>query len=285
MAMTVTPLGGNFGAEISGIDLARPLDEDAAGGLERAFLDYRVIAIRGQRLDVEQVVAVSRRFGDLESHVFAQYHHPDTPLVMVLSNRVENGREVGLADAGSFWHSDVSYKPCPAKATLLYALEVPGEGGDTLFCDMVAAYDALSRDMKATLRGRTAVHQYGHATHRPQLGAGERTASMKRQEGEIPPAIHPVVRTHPETGRKALYVNPAYTVRIEGLAEEESEALKQDIFAHCLQDRFMMRYSWRAGDVVLWDNSAVMHSATTRELDPANHRTIWRTIISGGPTF
>lgn len=277
MAATVKSFPGGFGAEIVGVDLSRPPDEATRDAIYQAFLNHRVVAIRGQTLMPEHVIAASRIFGhDLEPHLFKRYHHPETPLLMVLSNRTDDGKPTGLADAGSFWHSDVSYKPNPAKATMLYAVEVPEEGGDTLFCDLTAAYDALPETMKKRLRGLKAVHNYAH-TPRDLFYSGEVTAP--------PDCLHPVVRTHPETGRKAIYINPAYTVRIEGLAVDESEALKQDIFDHCLQDRFRMRYKWRAGDVVAWDNAALMHAATTKGLDPDRHRTIWRTIISGGPTF
>ncbi|MFQ5765843.1 MAG: TauD/TfdA dioxygenase family protein, partial [Rhodospirillales bacterium] len=218
-----------------------------------------------------------RILGDeLEPHLFEHFHHPETPLVMVLSNRTEDGKPKGMADAGTFWHSDVSYKPNPAKATVLYAVEVPEEGGDTLFCDLMAAYEALPAAMKARLDGLKAVHDYGHVP---------RDVFDRLDMTPPPDCVHPVVRTHPETGRKAIYVNPAYVVRIEGLPEDESEALKREIFDHCLQDRFRLRYAWRAGDVVAWDNAALMHSATTKDLDPTKHRTLWRTTISGGPAF
>jgi taurine dioxygenase len=283
MAVGIKPFDGGLGAEVTGIDLARPLGTDAVAALHRAFAEHHVIAIRGQCLEPRQMVATSRLFGDLEPHVFSQYHHPETPLVMVLSNRIEQGREVGMADAGSFWHSDVSFKARPARATMLYAVEVPDEGGDTLFCDMTAAYEALPGPMKARLEGLGAVHRYGYATKRAEGGPAGRRDRIRSQETAVPPCVHPVIRTQAESGRKSIYINPAYTERIEGLDEDESEALKREVFDHCLEDRFRLRYKWRAGDVVAWDNAAVMHTATTRDLDPSKHRTLWRTIITEGP--
>ena len=284
--LKIEPLAGGFGAQITGVDLAsaqRNLELVAA--LEAAFLEHHVVAIREQELEVNDVVAISRCFGPLEPHVLDRYHHPDTPLVLVLSNRVDaNGRAMGLKDAGSFWHSDVSFKKCPARATLLYALEVPDEGGDTLFCDMMAAYDALPEELKHALEKSIAVHDYANRDR-----VAHRTGTKPRLDAEnlrsVPPVRHPVVRRHPVSGRKALYVNPTYTVCIEGMEASQSESLLKEIFNHCLDDRFQMRYLWRPKDVVIWDNAAVMHAATTQKLDSSKHRTLWRTIIVGGSTF
>ena len=140
MTVTVTPMENGFGAEIAGMDLSRPIGGEDRDAVYGAFLDHHLIIIRGQALNAEQVTAAARILGDeLEPHLFEHFHHPDTPLIMVLLNRVENGKPKGMADAGSFWHTDVSYKPNPAKATMLYALEAPDDGGDTLFCNLTAA--------------------------------------------------------------------------------------------------------------------------------------------------
>jgi taurine dioxygenase len=274
VTIEVRPVANGLGGEVLGVDLKR-LDDDARAAVYKAFLDYRIVAIRGQDgLDTDDVLAASRILGArLEPHLFSRYHHPEEPLILVLSNRKDDaGGEKGLKDAGSFWHSDVSYKEVPAKATLLYALEVPDEGGDTLFCDMVAAYEGLPDAMKRRLDGMTAIHNYAH-TPREIFRSGE----VKPP----PDCEHPVIRTNPETGLKAIYINPSYTVRINGLPDDESEALKAEIFAHCRRDEYCMRYKWRAGDVVAWDNASSMHAATTDKLDPSRHRTLWRTIISG----
>ena len=278
MTITAAPFKNGFGAEIIGVDFSEPISDDDMQFISDAFDHHHILTFRGyDGLSTDQVLAASRLFGkDLESHVFAQYHHPDDPLVMVLSNRVKGSKPAGLKDAGTFWHSDVAYKPEPARATLLYSLEVPDHGGDTLFCDLTAAYDDLSDEMKVRLDGLKAWHFYAH---------------QKRDlfdDGKVqspPECLHPVVRTNPSSGRKAIYITPAYTVRIDGLSAKDSQALMDEIFDHCLQDKYRMDYKWRAGDLVVWDNAAVMHSATTKDLDPSKYRTIWRTIISGGPTF
>lgn len=282
--VAIRPFGAGFGAEVTGVDLSAAAGPDVMPVLEKALLEHHVLAVRDQALDVFDVIAASRWFGELEPHVLEQFHHPETPLVLVLSNRVgKDGQPLGLRDAGSFWHSDVSFKRCPARATLLYALEVPAEGGDTLFCDMVTACSALPEALRAELEPLVAVHDYANRDR-----VAHRTGTVPRLDKQnlkkVPPVRHPVIRRHPVTGRKAIYVNPTYTVRIEGVSAEHSVALLQQVFDHCLEDRFCLRYRWRPNDVVLWDNAAVMHSATTQHLDPSTHRTLWRTIIVGGPT-
>ena len=277
MTITVTALENGFGAEIAGIDLSRPIGDEDRDAIYGAFLEHHLIVFHGQTLSAEQVITAAGILGDeLEPHLFKHFHHPDTPLIMVLSNRIENGKPMGMADAGSFWHTDVSYKPNPAKATMLYALEVPEDGGDTLFCNLTAAYEALPEAMKNRLDGLKAIHNYAYLP-RDVFTSGKVTPP--------PDCPQPLIRTHPETGLKAIYISPAYMVRIEGLADDDSEALKKEIYDHCLEDRFRMRYIWRTGDLVAWDNAASLHSASTKELDPAKHRTLWRATISGGPAL
>lgn len=282
--MRIEYLGPSFGARVEGVDAAR-LDADAFAQIYRLFLDRYVVGLRGQSLDEEQVIAFSRRLGPLEPHVLKEFHHQRHPEILVLSTVVEAGKPKGLADAGSYWHSDVSYKAKPSRASALYAVEVPAKGGDTLFCDMVAAYEALSPEMKRRLDGLKAAHNYEHRMNAQVAAFGVRKPLTEEQKRQTPEVVHPVVRTHPETGRKALYVNPGFTVRIEGVSERESEALKEALFAHCLQDRFRIAYSWRAGDLVFWDNACVMHKATVTELPAGSRRTMWRTIISGDAPF
>lgn len=283
--LSVKPLGDCFAAEIRGVDLAGPPDEASFAEIYRACFRHHVIAIPGQRLTAEGVVAVSRRFGDLEPHVLDQYHHPDHAEIIVLSNVVENGKPKGLADAGSYWHSDMSYTARPPKATLLYALEVPEEGGDTIFCDMIGAYAALPQATRDRIAGLRAIHSYLYRANEQVARHAIRPPLTEAQQKQTPDRAQPVVRTHPESGEKALYVNPGFTTRFLGLSEDESEALKQELFAHCLQDRFLFRYQWQAGDVLVWDNAAVMHRGTAVELDPKHRRTLYRTIISGSEPY
>ena len=279
MSLNIEPFVRGFGAYVRGIDFQAPVTDDLRDDLIDAFGTYHILSFPDQHgLGTSEVVSASRVFGpEMEPHVFTQYHHPDEPLVMVLSNRIKGDKKpAGLKDAGSFWHSDVAYKPEPAKATMLYALEVPEVGGDTLFCNMTAAYEGLSDDMKGRLDGLKAWHFYAHQ---------KRDLFETGQVQSPPECLHPVIRTNPISERKAIYITPSYTVRIDGMDEDESRALMQEIFDHCLQDEYRMDYHWSNGDVLVWDNAAVMHTATTRNLDPSKYRTLWRTIISGGPTF
>lgn len=193
MAASVRPFEEGFGAEVVGVDLAQPLAESDRAAIYRAFLDHHLVSIRGQPLTPAQTVAAARIFGDaLEPHLFKHYHHPETPLIMVLSNRVEDGKPKGMADAGTFWHSDVSYKPNPAKATMLYAIEVPEGEGDTLFCDLTAAYEALPAATKRRLAGLKAVHNYDHVPRDVfQRAQRHAAAGLPAPGGAHPPGNRP----------------------------------------------------------------------------------------------
>jgi taurine dioxygenase len=280
-AITVTPLSKTLGARIEGVDVSAPLDAATFAAIYRAYLDWHVIAIPGQALTPEQVVAFSRRFGPVEPHVKTAFHHPETPLVLVLSNRIIDGKPLGARDGGTFWHSDVSYRAKPARATMLYAVEVPQEHGDTLFANMTQAHEEMAPDLKRRLEGLQAVHDYSKADEISAARGARRAPLTAAEKKAVPPVAHPLVRTHPETGRKAIYATPAYGRRILEVSDDESEALMETLFDHCLRDRYRLRYRWRVGDVVVWDNAAVMHSATALDEPPVGHRTIWRTIISG----
>lgn len=272
--------GARFGAVVEGVDLSEPQDAATQTALDRALAENYILCFPGQSLEPDQVVDASRIFGPVEPHVTPGYYHPDTDLLLVLTNQVNTaGQPLGIKDAGTFWHSDVSYRERPAKATLLYSIEAPDEGGDTLFCDMVAALEALPADLRYKLDGREAVHHYAQ---RDKIAAAQGTTQVVngQTQNNTPPVNHPTIRTHPLTGRTSLYVNPAYTVEIEGLATEDSADTLARIYDHCLQDRFRLRFKWRPGDVVVWENISVMHSATTHEQPPTQPRTLWRTVIT-----
>ena len=279
--ISVNDIEGPLGVRISGCDLSRLADDADFRVIHEAFLGRHVASLAGQRLTPEQLIDFSRRLGPLEPHVLAQHHLAGYPEIIVLSNIVENGQPLGLADAGTYWHSDISYKARPSRTTVLYALEVPAEGGDTLFANLEAAYQGLSAPMKDRLDGLQAIHNYAYRHDRLACETGIRSPLTAAQLAETPAVTHPIVRTHPETGRKALYINPGFTMGIEGLAELEGNSLMQELFDHCLKPEYCYRYHWEQGDVVFWDNASVMHSATTQTLDPGKRRLIWRTIVSG----
>jgi taurine dioxygenase len=285
VAARETPLHPSVGMRLEGFDVGRGLDAAAWSEIERAFLEHHVIALPAQNLTMEQFLDFSRRFGALESHVLREFLNPEHKEVLMLSNEVEDGKAVGLADAGTYWHSDLSYKAQPSRTTILYGITIPDEGGDTLFINMVRAYDDLSDDIKCRIAGLKAEHNYAYRSNKLARELGNRKELTPEQLRETPTVVHPVVRTHPSTGRKALYINPGFTVRLLGLPEDEARELMQELFDHCTQPKYILRYKWRKGDLVLWDNAATMHHATTRDLDPAKHRTLWRTIVSGDEPY
>jgi taurine dioxygenase len=283
-AARITPLGSALGVRVTGVDLKR-LDDAAWRAIEQAFHEHHLMAVPGQTLTPEELMAFSRRLGPLEAHVLTQYHHLQHPEILMLSNVVQDGKALGLADAGTYWHSDISYKAKPSAATVLYGVEIPDQGGDTLFANTMAAYEDLPEAMKRRLDGLQAEHNYAYRHSQLVRDAGIRAPLTEEQIRQTPSVTHPVVRTHPVTGRKALYVNPGFTVRILGLSDAGSEALKQELFDHCLKPKYRLAYRWQAGDVVAWDNAAVIHSATTRDLPREKRRTLLRTIVSGDVPF
>jgi taurine dioxygenase len=277
----IDPLAPALGAEIQDVDLSRPLDEPAFAQIRDAFHAHSVILFRGQRLTEDQHIAFSRRFGSLEIHVAKQYLLPGHPEIVVLSNVVENGKPKGIEDAGRYWHSDLSYMSRPSLGSLLYALDVPAEGGDTLFASMHAAYDALPDALKRRIAGLKAIHRYGDRW-RKDAAEGRARAALSDTETALPDAIHPVVRIHPATGRPALYVNEGFTVGIVGMADSDARALLDALFAFSTRPEFTYRHRWRRGDLLFWDNRSVVHSATP--YDPRTVRHMHRTTVAGGAT-
>jgi len=249
--LTLQPLSPTVGAEISGVDLARTLDDATLAELRRALLEYKVIFFRDQDITTEQHLAFARRFGALETHPFAP-HKEGYPEVLLL----EKNEEVGGYE--NVWHSDVTWRLQPSLGSVLRAREVPEVGGDTLFCDMYAAYDGLDDDVKASLEGLRAVHDFTRTFGRRL----EPEALVQKQE-EYPPAEHPVVRTHPETGRKALYVNAAFTSHVVGLERAQSRPLLDLLYRQATVPEYQCRFRWRPESIAFWDNRAVQHYAAS----------------------
>lgn len=283
MAMTVERLADTFVARVGGVDLAK-LDDAAWAEVHRAYLDHKVLLFRGQRFTPQELIAFSERFGPVEPHTVRMYRHAEAPGITILSNRVEMGRPKGIRDAGSHWHSDYSYRAIPANVTILYALEVPEEGGDTIVCDLQAAWESLPEDVKRRVDGRMQRIEYRWTRDREHPESRWKLLSEDERR-ETPEVVHPVVRTHPETGRKALFVFSGLTSGVKGIVdtdEAESDELLGLLFAHAEQDRFQYRVKWTApGDVLLWDNRCTMHRATTDVLPPDKPRTLWRVNTLG----
>jgi len=270
------PLGG----EIVGLDLSKPLSDDTFTAIRNAFLESQVLVFRNQHdLTPEQHVAFSRRFGELQIHVLKEFHLPGHPEILVVSNVVENGRKIGLGDAGRYWHSDLSYVAEPSLGSLLHAQELPEEEGDTIFANMYLAYEELPKEIKQRIASRRAIHSYTLKYDALRALSNARNPLTEEQKAQVPPQSHPVVRTHPETGRKALFVSEGFTARIEGIPEAESEELLKYLFSHSTQPAFTYRHRWEPGDLVFWDNRCTIHLATG--CPPGQRRTLYRTTVKG----
>ena len=286
MNVQITRLSNTLGAEITGVDL-NTYDDATFEEINAAYLEHQVLCIRDQNLDPESLVTFSERFGVVEPHDNLKFTLAQQPKILVLSNDVdEDGNQIGVIDAGDAWHTDHSFKTHPANCTILYSLKNPSQGGVTDFTNMYAAYDALSDDMKAriaNLRGRHSISKLKNK--RVQIsGAREDAVEFyKRQEKAIPDVDHPLVRTHPVTGRKSLYCSPRFTVGIVGLDEDEGDALLDELIAHSIKPEFRYSHHWRDSDVVMWDNRCVNHRATGGYEYP-DIRHLYRTTVEGGPT-
>ena len=270
-------LSPGFGVEVLGLDLSRPLDDAAFAEVERAFFASQLLVVRGQRLTPAAFVAWARRFGPPEPHVIDQFHHPDDPNILILSNRKRDGRPVGLADAGTYFHTDYSYLPVPARATTVYSIEVPRVGGNTLFADQYAAYDDLPAATKARIDSLVAVHHYGNRNNTDERTRTVASVLTDEQKATLPLITHPVVRVHPVTGRKALYAVSGTSVSIVGMPDEEAVDLLNELAAHATRPEYQLSIAYGVGDVVIWDNASLLHSATL--VDPDDPRTLWRVTV------
>jgi taurine dioxygenase len=279
-----------LGAEIV-FDLSRAIDDRTFGEIERLFHDNIIVFFRDQRLSNEQHIDFSRRFGELEIHIVKKYLLPGYPEILLVSNiKNEAGEHIGLADAGFTWHTDTSYRCRPSRCSLLYAKEVPhrdGEPlGDTVFANCIGAYDALPEAMKRRLHGLKAIHRY---SSRRRIDNSPRPKLTAAQLAETPDIAHLIVRTHPYTGRKALYVTAGECVGIvsesgESMPEDEALDLIAELDAHCVRPEFCYRHRWRVGDLVMWDNASAMHLAICDYALP-ERRLMHRTTVIGSEPF
>lgn len=279
----IRPLDGGLGAELVGLDLSRPLNPQDFARVHGAHLEHKLLIFRDQRITPAQQVAFSRRFGELQIHVLKQFQLGGQPEVFVISNIVENGQPVGLGDAGKFWHSDLSYKEVPSLGSMLYAQELPEEGGDTLFADQQRAYETLPEALRRAIEGKRAVHSYT-ARYDDEVFEGIRRPQLTAEQlAEVRTVEHPVVRTHPETGRKGLFVNENFTTHIVDVPEEESRQILAELFAHSARPEFVYRHQWQPNDLLFWDNRSLIHLAT----GCPNHlrRRMHRTTIQGDAPF
>ncbi|RXZ32777.1 TauD/TfdA family dioxygenase [Oxalobacteraceae bacterium CAVE-383] len=275
----IRPFDAPLGAEISGLDLSRPLHDADFKRIHRAHLDHHVVVFRKQRITPQQQIDFSRRFGLLQIHVLHQFQLPQYPEILVVSNIVENGKPLGLGDAGHFWHSDLSYKERPSMGSLLHAQELPDEGGDTLFANMHLAWETLPQALKNIVQGKQAEHSYLAKYAELQKLSPWRPDLTQAQIDQVKPVSQPIVRAHPETGRKALFVSEHFTTRIVGMPEDESRAVLTQLFVHSVRAEHIYRHRWQPHDLVFWDNRSLMHLAAGTPAD--QRRKMYRTTIEG----
>jgi len=285
MKPMVTKSGAVCGAEIA-CDLAQDIDEARFREIERAFHDNIVVVFRRQHLSNERHIEFSRRFGELEIHIVKKYLLPGFPEILLISNICDDGGEhIGLADAGFTWHSDTSYRRRPSRCSLLYAKEVPRRDGrplgDTVFANAIAAYEALPERMKERLAGLKAIRRY---SARRRVADSPRPKLTQEQLEETPDIAHPIVRTHPYTGRKSLYVTAGECIGIEGMPDDEALDLIAELDIQCVRPEFLYRHKWQVGDLLMWDNTSSMHLAICDYALP-ERRLMHRTTVIGTVPF
>jgi taurine dioxygenase len=281
--LEIRPFDAPVGAEVLGLDLTAPLSGADFARIHRAHLDHHVLVFRDQKITPEQHIAFSRLFGPLQIHVLRQFQLAGHPEILVVSNIKENGQPIGLGDAGHFWHSDLSYKEHPSLGSLLHAQELPGEGGDTLFSNMHRVWETLPAELRRTIDGLRAEHTYLAKYAELQKRSPWRPNLSPEQIAEVEPVIQPVVRTHPETGRKALFVSEHFTTRIVDIPEDESTQLLAELFGYVARSENVYRHEWTDHDLVFWDNRSVQHLAAG--CPDHLRRKLYRTTIEGDRPF
>ena len=287
--MKVTKSGASLGARVEGLDLSAALAPEDFVEIERLLGAFGVLFFPAQHLSPAQLKAFAQNFGTLEVNVANSYQEPGLPEVMTLSNIVENGKPIGLSDAGQDWHTDMSYSKLIAFVNILYGMQIPHRDGEPLgcteFCNMHAAYEALPQDLKLRLEGMTVLHDFNKfwemmrrekGSSRPPLTEAQRLAR--------PPVSHPIFMVHPISGRKVLYANPGYSIRINEMPQEESDRMLEFLFAHQTQEAFRYRHRWTVGDVLMWDNMGTIHNAVA-DYTPDEHRLIKRCQVAADRYF
>ncbi len=273
-------LSDALGVEAVGIDASRPQADHVIAALAAALDQHGIVLMRNQTLTPDEHIAFSRRFGALQEVAQKQYQMPGKPLIYVIGNVVENGRAVADPSVGRLWHSDQSFLQHPALGSVLYGLECPPVGADTLFANSYAAYEALSPARQTELEGLRAVHSFADYYE----GLRQRDASQpvltSERKAMYPDVVHPLVRQNPRTRRKALYFNPGYVTQILGVSDAESDALIRELTEHCTRARFVHAHKWRSGDLLMWDNLGVNHKGTPFETERYVRR-MHRTTIAG----
>lgn len=292
--ISVTRIGKHCGARITGVDLSKPLDDHTFAQVSNAFFDNEVVFFPGQNLTPEQQIAFTRRFGVLEHHVRKEARLGNHPEIFILSNKLDaGGKAIGAMDAGRFWHSDLSYRTEPSLLSALYAVEIPVKNGkplgDTRFSSTTAAYSALPDELKRKIEKLRNIHSYreyrlkNYAAQQDDERRGIRTvqehAPTPEQLASVPDMATPVVREHPVTKRKGLFISEGHTWKMESLPRDEGDALLRRLYEHMVRPEFIYTHIWTPGDLLMWDNIAVLHKATF-DYDPLP-RLLYRTTVRG----
>jgi taurine dioxygenase len=289
MALTITPISPAGAAEITGFDCRASSSPADLAQLQQAFRDWPILCIRDQHLTPREQATFARLWGELEPQDRSAYCHPDDSDVLILSNeRRADGSQVGIVDAGDFWHSDSSHFAEPCRITMLYSVKNPNKGGDTHFINMTQVYEALPPDLKRQIQGRDAIHHVSKMLNPRVSVSAERQGAAdyyKAAEKERKPVVQPMVRTHPETGAQALYISPRFTIAIEGMEDAQGQPLLDELFAHMFSNpAWQYTHKWRDGDFVFWDNACLNHMAGGG-YDYPDTRRMHRTTIAGPRPF
>lgn len=283
--MVINPLSDVLGAEIVGADLGGGIGAGEFATIEAALHEHLVVIIRDQSLEPDDLVSFAKRFGTPEPHVIDQFHHSADENILILSNRKdENGYNIGLSDGGTYFHSDYSYLDVPARCTILYAVELPSEKAGTTFANQRAAFEDLDAAERERLDGMVCRHHYGNRDDLDQTSRTVASPLSGEQARKMAWQRHPLVRRHPHTGRPSLYAVSGSSFGIDGMGEEEGRALLDRLKAHSTSARYCFTPHYRPGDVIIWDNCSLLHSAPL--VDPDKPRTLWRvTVKEAGPTM
>ena len=278
--LEVIPSGKTLGATVAGLDLAQALSDADFATVRDALGAHGVLRFPKQQLTAQQLVDFSARFGKLEINVANSYQEPGLPQIMILSNMVENGKPIGLSDAGQSWHTDMSYSRTIAFANVLYGIRIPHRNGNTLgnteFCNMHAAYEGLPDELKQRLEGKTVLHDFNKFWEMMRREKGSRRPPLtEAQRKSKPPVSHPIFLVHPLTGRRVLYANPGYSMRINELPEKESDGILAFLFEHQTQPAYRYAHIWEEGDLMLWEDIGTIHNAVA-DYGPDEHRLIKR---------
>ncbi|MEV4129353.1 TauD/TfdA family dioxygenase [Nocardia sp. NPDC049707] len=276
----IDPLSSTFGARVSGIDLSRPLNESDSVSLVDDLMKYRVLVVRDQTLSHEDHIRVSRVFGEPEIHVQDQYTVPGFAQIVTISNIHRNGVPIGLYDGDNEqeWHTDLSFQPAMSSVSLLYSVIAPEVGGQTRFADTTTAYDDLPEELAAQVDGREAVHSLVHLFEQQAADNPAKVPLTEAQRAKTPDVVHPLVRLHPQTGRRSLLLGDTIIRNIVGLSPAESAGLLDQLHAHVTAERYVYSHRWAVGDLVIWDNRATMHTASP--CDHTRHqRLLYRTTV------